>query len=83
LNLLGPAAGLALIAPTLAKLLWRKELGAVPWWRLIGSVFGVCAVVTLAGLVLLGNDGKMLTYAAMVLGCALALWWSGFVSKSR
>jgi hypothetical protein len=37
-----------------------------------------CAVVTLAGLVLLGRDGKMATYAGMVLACALTLWWRGF-----
>jgi hypothetical protein len=83
LNLFGPAAGLALIAPALAKLLWRKELGAVRWWRLIGAVFAACAVVTLAGLVIFGQDGKMTTYAAMVVACALALWGAGFVSRSR
>lgn len=83
LNLFGPAAGLALIAPALAKLLWRKELAGAGWGRLIGGVFAVCAVVTLAGLVVFGHDGKMLTYAAMVLACALALWWLGFVSRSR
>ena len=83
LNLFGPAAGLALIAPALAKLLWRKELGAVRWWRLIGAVFGACTLVTLAGLVIFGQDGKMTTYAAMVVACALALWGAGFVSRSR
>ena len=83
LNLFGPAIGLALIAPSLAKLLWRRELKTVRWLRLAGFVLAGCAAVTLAGLFVFGHDGKMLTYAAMVGVCALALWWSGFVSKSR
>ena len=83
LNLFGPAIGLALIAPSLAKLLWRRELKSVRWVRLSGFVLAACALVTIAGLVAFGHDGKMMTYAAMVAVCALALWWSGFVSKSR
>ncbi len=36
------------------------------------------AAVTLAGLVVFGRDGRMATYAAMVLACAFTLWWRGF-----
>jgi len=32
-----------------------------------------CAVLV-AGLIVLGRDGKMLTYAALVLGCATCQW---------
>ena len=35
------------------------------------------------GEVIFGQDGKMTTYAAMVVACALALWGAGFVSRSR
>ena len=83
LNLFGPAAGLALITPALAKLLWRRDLKSAGWARLAFWVFGACALVTVAGLVVFGHDGKMATYAAMVGACALAVWWVGFVSKSR
>jgi hypothetical protein len=69
--------------PALAKLLWRHTLKNVGWWRLGVRVFVVCAVVTIAGLVVFGHDGKMATYAAMVAACALTLWWFGFASKSR
>ena len=78
LNFFGPAAGMALIAPTLAKLLWRRDLRAVAWRSLAGWTFAACAVVLLAGLVLLGRDGRMATYAALVAMAAAVLWWRGW-----
>ena len=83
LNFFGPAVGLGLIAPALAKLLWFRALQGVGWARLAVRVFAACAVVATAGLVVFGHDGKMATYAAMVGACALSLWWFGFMSKSR
>jgi TctA family transporter len=82
LNLFGPAIGLALIAPTLAKLLWRRALKRVSWMRLSAWVGSVCALVVIGGLLAFGHDGKMATYAAMTLGCALTLWRVGFASPS-
>ena len=78
LNLFGPALGLGLIAPALAKLLWRRELRRQAWADLARWVAAGCAVVTVAGLLLLGRDGKMATYGAMVLTAALLLWWRGW-----
>ena len=78
LNFFAPAVGMGLIAPALAKLLWRRALAGASWVRLIGGVMVACAVVLVAGLVGFGHDGKMATYAAMVLVCALMLWWLGF-----
>ena len=76
-NLLAPALGMALIAPTLAKLLWRDALRAVPWAALAGWVGAADAGVLLAGLAVQGRDGRMATYAAMVLVSAAVLWWRG------
>ena len=76
-NLFGPAAGLGLIAPGLAKLLWRRELATAAWWPLARWVGGAAAVVTVGGLVLFGHDGKMATYAALVVTCALSQWLGG------
>ncbi|MCK6426322.1 MAG: hypothetical protein L6Q75_14695 [Burkholderiaceae bacterium] len=78
LNLLLPALVVAAIAAGLAKGLWRRELAAVPWRRLwevaaLGNVG-----VLLAGLLLLGRDGRMSVYLAMVAVTALTLWWRGF-----
>ena len=78
LNLFGPAVGLGLLAPALAKLLWWRELRAVGWPGLVVWVTGAGAVVTLLGLVLLGRDGRMATYLALVTSAALVLWWRGW-----
>jgi hypothetical protein len=83
LNLFGPAIGLGLIAPALAKLLWRRELRPVAWWTLARWVGGGCAVVVVAGLVLLGRDGKMATYGALVVTAAALLWWRGWHATRR
>ena len=67
----------------MAKLLWRRDLKSVGWARLSLWVFAACALVTVAGLVVFGHDGKIATYAAMVGACTLTLWWFGFASRSR
>ncbi len=69
---------LAGLAAGLAKLLWWRELSGVGWTRLAGPAAAACAIVTLAGLVWSGRDGRMATYAAMVAACAVTLWWQGF-----
>lgn len=83
LNFFGPALGLGLITPLFAKLLWRRALKSVAWVRLALWATLACAAVAVAGLVVFGHDGKMATYAAMVVVCALTLWWAGFAAKSR
>ena len=83
LNFFAPALGVGLLAPTFAKLLWRRELKSVSWRRLTGWATLWCAGVLVAGLVVFGHDGKMATYAAMVGACALTLWWLGFGPMRR
>lgn len=80
-NLFGPALGMALLAPTLAKLLWRQALRSVRWRSLALGTFVACALVLLAGLLLTGHDGRMSTYAALVLVAALVLWWRGWLAR--
>jgi hypothetical protein len=77
-NLIAPGFGLGLIAAALAKLLWRRELAAVSWRRLASWGAGASTVALLSGLAITGRDGRMATYGAMVLACAVALWWAGF-----
>ena len=77
-NLFLPGLALGALAAALAKLLWRKELAPVSFKRLALPAALAAAAVTLAGLVVFGRDGKIATYAGMVLACALTLWWRGF-----
>ena len=81
LNFVAPALGVALLAASLAKLAWRRELAAVPWRRLALWAAAASVLALIAGLVLFGRDGKMVTYAAVVVASALALWWAGFVGR--
>jgi hypothetical protein len=81
MNFLLPGLAVAVLGASLAKLLWRRELAAVPWHRLTlwASLAGMAALV--GGLVVFGRDGKMATYGAVVLAAAAALWWAGFVRR--
>jgi len=81
-NFFMPAFGVGLIAAICAKLLWRHELKRVALLRLAGWAIGVNAMVLVGGLVVTGHDGRMATYVAMLLGCALALLWAGWGRKS-
>ena len=81
LNLLAPAAFVALMLVLLARLFSRfskKKMAAAPGlWARIAIIFVANVAVLVAGLVLLGSDGKMATYAAMVVVAALGQWLLG------
>jgi len=78
INFFAPAVGVGFLAAGATKLLWRRELAGVGWYRLAGWASAVTAAVLVLGLVIFESDGKMATYAAMVVACALTLWWVGF-----
>ena len=81
LNLLAPAAVVALLLLLLASLFDRfsgaKRTVAKSIWARLATIFIVNLVVLVAGLVLFGNDGKMATYAALVLAAATCQWVLG------
>jgi hypothetical protein len=78
LNFAGPALGVGALSAAAAKLLWRRELEGVSWWRLAGFGVGGGLVALLGGLAVFGRDGTMATYGTLVLLSAVALWWAGF-----
>ncbi len=78
LNFFGPAVGVGCFAVLLAKLVFRHELKRVGWFRLWLCAAVGAAVALVAGLVVFGHDGKMATYAALLAGSGLSLWWVGF-----
>lgn len=77
-NFVAPALGVALLAASVTKLSWRRDLAAVAWHVLVLWAAAAGVLVLIAGLVLFGRDGKMATYAALIMASAVALWWVGF-----
>ena len=69
---------LALLAAGSTKLLWRRELSGLTLRSLFGYAAAGTVMTAIAGLVVFGRDGKMLTYLGMVMACAVMLWWRGF-----
>ncbi|MEY4563953.1 MAG: hypothetical protein RLZZ618_3230 [Pseudomonadota bacterium] len=83
LNFFAPALGVGLLAAAITKGLWWGDLRSVSWLRLAGWAVLCAAAALLAGLVLTGRDGKMLTYTAMVAASAAGLWWAAFGPTRR
>lgn len=81
LSFFAPALGVAVLAASAAKLLWRHDLAAVRWRRLALWAAAAGMVTLVGGLFVFGRDGKMVTYAALVVAAALALWVAGFVRR--
>lgn len=78
LNLMAPAAVVALLL-MLGSRVWRgffisNRAPAHSFIARTALVFIVNLTVLGAGLVLFGHDGKMMTYAAMVLAASGTLW---------
>jgi hypothetical protein len=80
---LAPAVVLGGLSALAVRLIWRRGLAGRSVWRLWAWASGAALIASLAGLMASGRDGSMATYAAMVLACATALWWSGFRSAAR
>jgi len=74
LNFLAPAMCLPLLLWPMARLAFGRPAGAPRWWVQWGVQAAVGAAVLLAGLWVFGRDGKMLTYAALVLAGASCQW---------
>jgi hypothetical protein len=84
LNFLAPAAAVALLLVLISRFFSRFLASKMP---LAQSIYGEAAIIFIvnvlvlaAGLVLLGSDGKMATYAVTVLASAVCQWvlWRGW-----
>ena len=75
LNFMAPALfvalGLALLARLTGRFFQSKRPLTPSLYTQVAIIFIVNLLILLAGLVLFGNDGKMPTYAALVLGAAI------------
>lgn len=77
-NFFLPALVLALLVPTLARLMWRHELKSRSWRRQVKWTALTNAIVLVLGLILTGQDGAVATYAGLVLASAGVVWWTGW-----
>ena len=76
-NFFLPALVMALLLPAMARLVWWRELKSAGLVRQVKWVAAVNALVLMAGLLVLGRDGAMGTYAALVVASSLTVWWTG------
>ena len=78
MSFLAPAALTALLVVLFERVFSRFLVSKTPLaqsiWARAAIVFVVNVCVLTAGLVVFKNDGKMATYAAMVLAAALCQW---------
>jgi len=74
LNFVAPAAAMALVLVLSGRLVGSRSASAMSVWLRWAILFAVGVAVLAAGLVLWGRDGKMLTYAALVVACATCQW---------
>ena len=78
LNFAAPALVVALLlvllAPIFSSLFASKRPMAQLVWARAAIIFIVNLLTLAAGLVFFGNDGKMASYAAMVVAAALTYW---------
>jgi hypothetical protein len=74
-NFVLPAIAMGVMMPLFSRLILRKTpvKRSLRSQILITSLAGMA--VLLAGLVIFRTDGKMLTYAALVLVAAVCQWW--------
>lgn len=78
LNFFFPALGVALLMAALLRLPYVRRLHVRqvdPWHRTVKINFLVGCAALLLGLVFFGRDGKMATYALLVLAMASSQWW--------
>ena len=73
-NFVLPALGVGALSAALCKLFWRRALARVSWFTLAWQAGAAGVAVLVAGLVITGHDGRMVTYAGLVVACAVVPW---------
>lgn len=74
INFAAPAVWLALLLPWLARFLFSKRASRLPLRKQGAFIFMAGLLVLLLGLALLGQDGKMMTYLALLITAATGQW---------
>ena len=69
-----PALVVGVLLAVFARIFMQNKPLAPVWWAQAAINSGVGVLVLLAGLVVFGRDGKMATYAALVVAMASSQW---------
>lgn len=83
MNFCAPALGLGVFSAALSRLIWRRELRHRRFLSLWAAASAAAMLAQAGGLVAFERDGRMATYAAMVVACAAAIAWVGFRAAKR
>ena len=75
LNFAAPAVSVAMLVALASRIWMRKKPPALAWWAQAAINFVVCLLALIAGLWVFGRDGKMASYAALVVCCGTSQWW--------
>jgi hypothetical protein len=73
-NFVLPAVGVGALSAGLCKLFWRRSLARVSWWTLAWQASAAGLAVLVAGLLITGHDGRMVTWAGLVVACGVVPW---------
>jgi hypothetical protein len=87
LNFVAPAAFVSFVTVALSRLGRKKQVPLLGLWPQLAINFAICLGMLLAGLWFFGRDGKMATYAALVVLSASCQWlmvrgWRGIGGKN-
>ena len=74
LSFAAPAFAVALLVTLAARLILPAPAAGGRWWAPFLANFVVGLAILGAGLWYFGRDGKMMTYAALVVGVATSQW---------
>jgi hypothetical protein len=75
-SFVAPALAVALVVALMARLIFSRQAAGLAWWTSAAINLIVGVVVLAAGAWYFGVDGKMVTYAAMVLAVGSSQWAS-------
>ncbi|MBA3772914.1 MAG: hypothetical protein H0X13_10635 [Ramlibacter sp.] len=82
LSFAAPALAVAVLVVLAARLLVPRRPDSISWWVCIAINFMAGVIVLGAGLWYFGVDGKMATYAALVVAVATCQWLCGAAWKA-
>jgi hypothetical protein len=74
LNFVAPAAALAVLMVLAGWIFKPKSAPALAWYAQVAILFVVCVATLAAGLWWWGRDGRMATYAALVVVAGTCQW---------